>query len=134
MHDSGAGFQTAEEVDGMVGRIAEEQRDRTVLAVTGAQEGAGGGLHQCFKLGETDRPVAEFDGGARSEFGNRCRQQVGQRAARKRIVPANAFRIELLSGASHQAAFDWASDAKVLPSSARRLSSGAGSSEGSLVS
>ena len=79
--------------------------------------------------------VAEFDGRARSEFGNRCRQQVGQRAARKRIVPANALRIELLSGASHQAAFDCAaSDAKVLPSSARRLSRGEGSSEGSLVS
>ena len=39
MHDAGAGFQRAEEIDGMVRRIAEEQRDRLILAVAGAQEG-----------------------------------------------------------------------------------------------
>src|SRR5882724_2786632 len=118
----------------MIRRIAEEQRDRTVLAVAGAQEGAGPGLHQRFEFGKTDRPVAKFERRPRPELGGRCRQQVGERAARDRIVPADALRIELLAGMPHQAAFDCASEANVLPSAARRLSSGAGSSEGSLVS
>ena len=51
MHDAGAGLQRAEEIDGMIRRIAEEQRDRTVLAVAGAQEGAGRGLDQRFEFG-----------------------------------------------------------------------------------
>ena len=61
MHDTGAGLQRAEEIDGMIRRIAEEQRDRTVLAVAGAKEGAGRRLHQRFEFAVADRPVAEFD-------------------------------------------------------------------------
>jgi hypothetical protein len=38
MHDAGAGLQRAEEIDGVIGRVAEEQRDGIVLAAAGAQE------------------------------------------------------------------------------------------------
>jgi len=38
MHDSGAGFERAEEIHGMVGRIAEEQRHRIALAITGTEK------------------------------------------------------------------------------------------------
>ncbi len=61
VHDSGAGLQRAEEIDGMIRRIAEEQRDRTVLAVAGAKEGAGGDLDLFFEFAVADRPVAKLD-------------------------------------------------------------------------
>ncbi len=101
MHDAGARLQCAEEIDGMIGRIAEEQRDRIVLAIAGAKEGAGRRLHQRFEFAVADRPVAEFERGARAELGRGRRQQIRQRAARDRIVPADALRIELLAGMGH---------------------------------
>ena len=102
MYDAGPGLQRAEEIDGMIGRIAEEQGDRTIFAVAGAKESGGCRLHQLLQPGKADRPVTEFDRRPRPEFGGRCRQQVGQRAARDRIVPADAFRIELFAGMGHE--------------------------------
>ncbi len=184
MHDPGAGLQHAEEAHRMIRRIAEEQRDRMLRAIAGAQQGRGSRLHHRMKLGIADRAVAEFDRRPVSELCGGVRQQIGQRAARDRIVPMHALRIELLArmghrslpfppplrgrvreggrttgtgrvrsppapprkgegsrlrlsavqATCHQAAFAvCASDAKVLPSAASRFSSGAGSSEGSLV-
>ena len=183
VHDAGAGLQRAEEIDGMIRRIAEEQRDRTVLAVAGAKEGAGCDLDQPFEFDITDRPVAKFNRRPRRRT-RRPPPTTGRAACRARsdrpsgrlpdrtvrrdgswmssapqaVIPGRCeaanpesrdSRCALSPGlvlthhpgmtcgvnAAHQAAFDcWASDAKVLPSAARRLSSGAGSSEGSLVS
>ncbi len=98
MHDAGAGLQRAEEVDGVIGRVAEEQRHRSVLAVAGAQEGAGGDLDLVFQFGIADRTVAEFDRRPRAEFDCCRRQQIGQRSLLDRIVPTDALRIELLAG------------------------------------
>ncbi len=135
MHDAGAGLQRPEEVRGMIRRVPQKQRHRVVLAIAGAQEGRRRDLDHRFQLGVADGAVAEFDRRPRAVVRCGLRQQVGQRPARDRIVPMDPFRIKLFSGAPHQAAFAvCASDANVLPSAARRLSSGAGSSEGSLVS
>ncbi len=101
MHHARAGLQRAEEIHRMIRRIAEEQRDRGVLAAARAQERRGRGLDPVFQLGIADRPVAEFDRGPRAEIGRRLRHQVRQRAARDRIVPANAFRIEFFAGMGH---------------------------------
>ena len=101
MHDAGAGLQRAEEIHRMIRRIAEEQRDRSVLAVAGAQERSGRDLDHCFQLGIADRPVAEFERRPRAVIGRRLRQQVRQRAPRDRIVPADPFRIELFAGMGH---------------------------------
>ena len=178
MHHPRAGFQRAEEIHRMIRRIAEKQRDRRVLAGARAQEGRGRDLDPIFQLGVADRAVAEFDRGARAEIFRRLRHQLRQRAARDRIVPMHAVRIEFFAGVGHArrpvipgrassarirnpgsrgiwipglrpkrahpgmtrdegsaashyaAAFDaCASDANVLPSAARRFSSGAGSSD-----
>ena len=102
MHDPGAGLQRAEEVHRMIRRIAEEQRDRMLLAIAGAQQGRGSRLHHRLKLGIADRAVAEFDRRPVSELCGRVRQQIGQRAARDRIVPMHAFRIELLARMGHR--------------------------------
>ena len=95
MHDAGAGLQRAEEIHRMIRRIAEEQRHRGVLAVAGAQERGGRDLDHRFQFGVADRAVAEFDRRPRGKFRRRLRQQIGQRSARDRIVPMDAFRIEL---------------------------------------
>ncbi len=68
MHDAGAGLQRAEEIDGMIRRVAEEQRDRLVLAVAGAQERRRRDLGQRFQFGIADRTVAEFDRRPRAEY------------------------------------------------------------------
>src|SRR5690242_3938119 len=103
MHDPRARLQCAEEVDGMVRRVAEEQRDGLVAAVAGAQEGAGSDLHFFFELGVADRPVAEFNRGTRAILARRARQQVRQRETLDRVVPADALRIKLFAGMSHVA-------------------------------
>ena len=101
MHDAGAGFQRAEEIDGMIGRVAEEQRDRRILAVTGAQQRRGSKLGHRFQFSVADRTVAKLDRRPRPVL-HRCRrQQIGQRAPRDRIVPTDAFRIEFLAGVGH---------------------------------
>ncbi|MGY4316424.1 hypothetical protein ACVWW1_005751 [Bradyrhizobium sp. JR3.5] len=194
MHDAGSGLQRTEEVDRMVRRVAEKQRDRGALAVTGPHEGGSRGLDQRLKLAVADLPVAEFKHRARAELSGGIREQVRQRAARDLVAPLHALGIILFAGIGHgnvqhllgghrrvgspppcgeglgkgvhagnadaatplpnplpqgerepehrassakkdHAAFDAAaSEAKVLPSSASFFSSGAGSSEGSLVS
>ena len=187
MHDAGAGLQRAEKVDGMIGRIAEEQRHRRVAAAAGAQERGSRDLDHGFEFGIADCAVAEFDRRPRAKLLRGLRQEIRQRAAHDRVVPADALRIELFAGVglhlrarcapsprggwgegvrsivmpdpltgsqersdlshgrggartghlfqSHHAAFAvCASEANVPPSAARRLSSGDGSSEGSLVS
>src|SRR5262245_5155340 len=102
MHDAAACLQRAEEIDGMVRRVAKKQRDGFVATIAGAQEGAGGDLDLVFKLCVADRPVAEFNGGARTVVAGRLQQQVRQRAAFDRIVPADALRIILLAGMGHE--------------------------------
>ncbi len=101
MHDARARLQRTEEIDGVVRRVAEEQCDRFVAAVAGAQEGAGRDLDPLFKLGIADRAVAEFQRRPRGVFGSGLRQEVRQRAALDRIVPADALRIILFAGMGH---------------------------------
>ncbi len=69
MHDARSGLQCAEEIDGVIGRVAEEQRDRLVLAVAGAQEGGRRGLDHRFQFGIADRLVAEFQHRTRAVLG-----------------------------------------------------------------
>ncbi len=104
MHQPRAGLQRAEEIDRMIRRIAEEQRDGSILAIAGAQERRRGMLHHCFQLGIADGAVAEFDCRPRRIFKCSFRQQIRDRAARDLVVPADALRIELLAGMGHQSA------------------------------
>src|ERR1700736_1884589 len=102
MHDAGAGLQRAEEICRMIRRIAEEQRDRGVLAIAGAEEGGSCDLDHGLQLAVTDRPLAEFDRRPRTELGRRFREQVRQRTARDRIVPVEACGIKLFAGMGHE--------------------------------
>src|SRR5262245_26521796 len=102
MHDARAGFQRAEEIDGMVRRVAEEKGYGFVAAIAGAKEGTCCDLDLVFEHGIADRPVAELNGGARAVVAGRLRQQVGQRDAFDRIVPADALRIILFAGMGHE--------------------------------
>src|SRR5260370_34850490 len=102
MHDAGAGFQRAEEVDGMIGRIAEEQRHRGVLAVAGAKVRRGGLLNHRFQFGVADGTVTEFDRRPRPESYGALRQQLSRRPAPARMVPTHPCRIELSPGWGHR--------------------------------
>src|ERR1700745_3600397 len=86
----------------MIGRIAEEQRHGSVLAVTRTQEGARCDLDMVFQLSIADRPVTEFDRRTSAMLGCRPRQEVGQRSLFNWIVPADALWIELLAGIGHE--------------------------------
>ena len=101
MHDARARLQRTEEVRRMIRRIAEEQRDRGIPAVAGAQVSCGRDLDHRLQLGVADRPVAEFDRRTGGEFTRRLRQQLRQRPLRDRIVPVDALRIKLLAGMAH---------------------------------
>ena len=89
MRDAGAGLQRAEEIDGMVRRVAEEQRDGSVLAAAGAQERGGRALGHGGELGIADRTIAEFQRGARAVIGGGVRQ-AGQAACPGRWCRPNA--------------------------------------------
>ena len=106
MHDTGPGFQRAKEVHRMIRRVAKEQRHRIILAVAGAQERRGRCLDHGFKLSVADRPIAELDRHARAVLLGRLRQQIGQRSPCDRIVPVDAFGIELFAGMSHRRSAD----------------------------
>src|SRR6516162_6115811 len=101
MHEASARLERAEEVDGMIGRVAEEQCHRGVAAIARAQVGAGCGLSQSFQFGVADRTVAELDRRPCAIVTRRLRQQVGQRAAGDRIVPVHALGVKLLAGMGH---------------------------------
>ena len=103
MRDARTGLQRAEEIDRMIRRVAEKQGDGLVLAVAGAEEGAGGDLDLVLQFGVADRPVAEFERGTRTELDGGVRQQIRKRAARDRLVPADAWWIELFAWMGHVA-------------------------------
>ena len=102
MHDAGTGLERAEEIDRMVRRIAEEERDRGTLAKARTQERGRSLVDEPGERVEADRTVAEFECAAIAEVAHRFRQQLRQGAARDRRVPADAFGIELLAGMGHE--------------------------------
>ena len=69
MHDPRAGFGRAEEVDRMIRRIAEKQRDRVPLAVARTQERSGGNIDPRREIGERHLAVAEIDDRPVAELG-----------------------------------------------------------------
>jgi hypothetical protein len=101
MRDAGTGLQRAEEIDRMVRRVAEEQRDGVGLAAAGAQEGSRGTLRHGGERGIADRAIAEFQRGARAEIGGGFRQEVRQRALDDGVVPTHALGIKLFAGMGH---------------------------------
>src|SRR5690606_14597056 len=95
-------------------------------------------LDPLLKLDKADVAPTKGDRRARAEIGGRRLHQVRQCSVRDRRVAADPRRIEFFAGINgtgaaraHRDHAVAVSDAKVLPSSARRLSNGAGSSEGS---
>ncbi len=101
MGDAGAGLQRSEEIDRMVRRVAEKQRDRCALTDARAQERGSSRLGQIFQLDIADGAVAEFDRRPRAELSGGFRQQPRQRSAFDRIVPADAWRIKWFAGMDH---------------------------------
>ena len=74
MHDPRAGLGRAEEVDRMVRRVAEEQRDRRALAVAGARKAAAAHRSVPARSLKDDLAVAEVDDRALAVFcGKRVR-------------------------------------------------------------
>src|SRR3954452_7094648 len=98
MRDAGAGLQRAEEIEGMVRRIAEEQRDGSILAAAGAQERGSRTLRHRSELGVADRTIAKLDRGARTVVSGGFRQQVRERALDDGVVPTHALGIKLFAG------------------------------------
>ena len=61
-----------------------------------------GNLQRQMLFDEADGAVAKFDRRPRAEFARSLRQQIGQRSARNRIAPMNAFGIKLFAGVGHE--------------------------------
>ncbi|MGY3107841.1 hypothetical protein ACVWW7_004468 [Bradyrhizobium sp. LM6.9] len=101
MRNARAGLQRAEEIDGVIGRVAEKQRDGGVLAASGAQERGSRTLRHRGEFGVTDRTLPEFQRGARAVLGGGFCQQVRQRALDDGVVPTHAFGIKLFAGMGH---------------------------------
>src|ERR1700761_9524949 len=101
MSDARAGLQRTEEIDGMIGRIAEEQRDGRPLADAGAQISGGRDVGHCLQFGEADPAIAELDRRSGAKIARRLRQEIRQRSAFDRVVPADALRIKLFAGMGH---------------------------------
>ena len=114
VRDAAACLQRAEEIDGVIGRVAEEQRDGGVLAAAGAEERRRCALGHRGELGVGDRTVAEFQRRARAVIGSGFRQEVRQRALDDGVVPTHALGVKLFAGMGHFSSLlcDASSDSK----------------------